>query len=262
MTITLESPDDSGIVSARLWEAGTLGLEEFDLGLRAYFDDSIEPAMVRQLFPTCRVQIEAGVPAVAVREAADRDPILVGKRFVIVPTGRIPLAIDAGMAFGSGRHETTQLCLEALEELVNPGATVFDVGCGSGILALACQKLGAGEVVGADIDEAAIGVARQHVSAPLFVGSADGFPNGRADLVICNITAKVCDRLATDLKRITKEGGRVLISGFTTELRPERFKAEQLRQLNDWECWICDPALIKADPAAMAEGEHARQWWL
>ncbi len=245
-----------------MWDAGTLGIEEFGSALRAYFDDSLELETVKLLLPELEFQVEYKVAPVAVQEAADREAILVGQRFVIIPTGRIPLAVDAGMAFGSGRHETTQLCLEALERLLYPGYTVFDVGCGSGILALACQKLGAAMVVGVDIDEAAVRVARQHFSGPVFVGSADGFPDGRADLVICNITGKVCDWLATDLKRITKSSGLVLISGFTSEQTPKNFAAIKVFRLNDWECWVCNPHSIKADAQEKLAGVHAHEWWL
>lgn len=250
------------MVSARLWDAGTVGIEEFGSSVRAYFEDSLEPEGIKGLFSDFAIQTDAEIAAVRVEEAADREPILVGKRFVIIPASRIPLPMDAGMAFGSGRHETTQLCLEALEEVIRPGHTVFDVGCGSGILALACQKLGAGRVIGSDIDEAAIQVARRHFSGPIFVGSADAFPSGQADVVICNITGKVCDRLAADLKRIAKTGSQVVISGFATELRPVSFSAKRVLKLNDWECWICDQEQIHPEVNGGATGEHVREWWI
>jgi len=179
-----------------------------------------------------------------------------------VPSDLIVLPIDAAMAFGSGRHETTQLCLEALELYVKSGQTVFDVGCGSGILSLAALKLGAGRVVGADIDEAAISVARRHFPGPLFVGSADGFPAGGADIVICNITAKVNDHIAGDLRRITKQGGRILVSGFIANGAPARFQAERIFRLAEWQCWVCDPALVQMETPNRDENIHNKQWWL
>lgn len=250
------------MVSAELWDLGTLGIEETDGGLRAYFDGGATPEMVRRQFSTLAVSIDADIEPIAVQEFPDREPIRVGTRFLIVPADLIVLPIDAAMAFGSGRHETTQLCLEALEQYVKPRHTVFDVGCGSGILALAAQKLGAGQVVGADIDEAAISVARRHFRGSLFVGSADGFPDSGADLVICNITAKVNDHIAGDLRRITKPGGRVILSGFTAAHVPTRMQADQIFRLAEWQCWICDPAFIQDGTPEWDTNHHEKQWWL
>jgi ribosomal protein L11 methyltransferase len=239
-----------------------MGIEETDGGLRAYFDDTATPETVQRRFTNFAVSVDGVVEPIAVHETGNREPIRVGERFLIVPTELIVLPIDAAMAFGSGRHETTQLCLEALEQCVKPGDTVFDVGCGSGILALAAQKLGAAMVVGADIDEAAISVARRHFSGPLFVGSADGFPDTGADLVICNITAKVNDHIAGDLRRIAKPGGRIVLSGFIAASVPARFQAERVFHLAEWQCWICDPSLVQIGTQEWNTNQHEKQWWL
>ncbi len=229
--------------------------------MRAYFEDGTPPQQIQQAFAGFATTINKSVSPVAVQEAADREPIRVGSHFLVVPADLIVLPIDAAMAFGSGRHETTQLCLEALEQYVRPGQTVFDVGCGSGILALAAQKLGAASVIGADIDEAAVGVARRHFPGPLFVGSADGFPSSAADLVLCNITASVNDRIATDLQRIAKPTGRVVISGFTAPNVPTRFQPERILRLGDWQCWICNPGRIADSGAGDDPNIHNERWW-
>ena len=90
-------------------------------------------------------------------------PIEIGKRLVIVPAwiekefpGRLSIRINPGMAFGTGTHPSTQLCLELMEETVQPGMNVIDVGCGSGILSIAAIRLGAGSVLGVDVDPAAM----------------------------------------------------------------------------------------------------------
>jgi ribosomal protein L11 methylase PrmA len=230
-------------------------------GLRAYFEDSTEPETIHHLLDTLTATIETNLPPIAVHEANDSEPMLIGTRFVLVPANRIVLPIDAAMAFGSGRHESTQLCLEALEQYVKPGQTVFDIGCGSGILSLAAQKLGAAVVIGADIDESAISVARRHFSGPLFAGSADGFPSHAADLVLCNISGKVADHLAADLQRIAKPSGLVIIAGFTTQTAPSKFRAQHVISFGDWECCVCNPAditiALEPDP-----NQHEARWWI
>jgi ribosomal protein L11 methyltransferase len=208
-----------------------------------------------------------------VREFTDRDPVFVGVRFVVVPVGqaetqrrlspdRIVLPIDAAVAFGSGRHESTQLCLLALEMVLKPGDSGFDVGCGSGILALAARELGAACVVGVDIDETAIGVARRHFAGSLFVGSANSFRAAAADLVISNITEKVNDRIAGELQRIAKPAGRIVISGFTAQTPPRNFTPEYMLSQGDWQCWICSPAFIQPRGEHTPPDEHEGRWWM
>jgi len=261
-SLFIKSGDDDDLLCAELWDFGTRGIEETADGLLAYFEDSVELAAVRPLLHEREFTVERHLKLVQVEEASDRDPILIGKRFVLVPAHRIVLPIDAAMAFGSGRHETTQLCLQALEEFVRPGQTVFDVGCGSGILALAALKLGAGLVIASDIDEPAIAVARRHFPGPSFVGSADCFPAESADVVISNITGAVDDHIAFDLKRIVKPDGLVIVSGFTGETAPVRFKTEHKLKSGDWECWLCKPADIEGDAPDQDQNCHKSQWWV
>jgi ribosomal protein L11 methyltransferase len=165
------------------------------------------------------------------------------------------------MAFGSGRHETTQLCLEALEKFLQPGQVVYDIGCGSGILSLAAMRLGA-TVIASDIDESALSIARRHFSGPLFVGSADCFPEHSADVVLSNITGAVNDHIAADLKRIAKPGGVIVVSGFTGQTAPLSFRPTHTLSLNDWQCWLCDPANITPAPETADPNHHEPQWWL
>jgi ribosomal protein L11 methyltransferase len=230
--------------------------------LRAFFEDSIDITAISHLLTHQPVIIESNLPPVSVQESNDREPILIGHRFVLVPACRIVLPIDAAMAFGSGRHESTQLCLEAMELYVQPGQTVLDVGCGSGILALAALKLGAKTVIGADIDEPALAVARRHFPGALVAGSSDCFATSSADIVLCNITGSVNDRLARQLKRIVRPGGLVIISGFTTLMAPQCFKPAHTLSLDDWECWICHPHDITPLSDDAEENQHKPQWWL
>jgi ribosomal protein L11 methyltransferase len=144
-------------------------------------------------------------------------PMPVGKRFFLVPEwrddpapeGRFRIQVNPGMAFGTGVHETTQLCLEALEEFVHPGTVVLDVGTGQGILARAARLLGAGTVIACDTDPVAIEIAGMG-----FVGSVDAVRSGSVDLVVANISPEAIVQLAPDFVRVCRVGGTILVSGF------------------------------------------------
>src|ERR1700720_323256 len=126
----------------------------------------------------------------------DRDLLIAelweqGSRFFLVPAwrddpapaGRFRITVNPGMAFGTGVHETTQLCLEALEKYLTPGMTVLDVGTGSGILAEAARLLGARFVYACDTDPVAVQIAGHG-----FVGSVDAIAGASVDLVVANIS--------------------------------------------------------------------------
>jgi len=154
-------------------------------------------------------------------------PIRIGKRFMIKPSwehvdllpGDVVLELDPGMAFGTGTHPTTTLCLRALEDIVKPGQDVFDLGTGSGILAIAAAKLGA-KVEAVDLDSVAIRVAQENVDLNLVSdrvrvmrGDLGTVLTGQADVVIANIIADVILMLLPDLKRILRAEGEFLASG-------------------------------------------------
>src|SRR5207237_5522839 len=126
----------------------------------------------------------------------------------------VVLSLDPGMAVGTGLHPTTQACLHALSRIDVAGARVADVGTGSAILAIACAKRGAREVVGVDIDEVAIreareNVARNGVAVTLAVGSAADL-DGEFDLILANIVAGVLQRIAPDLAAHLGPGGTLV----------------------------------------------------
>jgi ribosomal protein L11 methyltransferase len=171
-------------------------------------------------------------------------PIAIGERLMIVPAwmeidtqGRIPIRIDPGMAFGTGTHPTTQLCLEAIETCftVTPGPkTVIDLGCGSGILAVAAIKLGARHALGVDIDADAIRSAIKNaetnaVNANLEFGlgsldeiKAGAFSLQAAPLVLANILAPVLVRLFDQgLGDLVSPAGKLILSGILAEQTEE-----------------------------------------
>ncbi len=135
------------------------------------------------------------------------------------PPGAAEVVLDPGMAFGTGAHPTTALCLGALGEflLARPGASVLDVGTGSGLLAIAARKLGAGRVVATDDDPTAVAVARENAArnrAEIEVGGAPLLEvPGPFDLVVANILANTLVDLAPALSRQVAPGGRLLLAG-------------------------------------------------
>ena len=153
-------------------------------------------------------------------------PVAIGRRLLIVPPWdetrdpeRVTLVINPGGAFGTGRHETTALCLEAIETLVAPGAQVADVGCGSGVLAIAAAKLGAARVVASDIEAAAIEATRENaeangVASRIVAMESAAPPSGHVfDLVVANIYSDTLVALAAPLAACVGPGGSLVLSG-------------------------------------------------
>jgi ribosomal protein L11 methyltransferase len=159
------------------------------------------------------------------------DPIKVSERLWIVPSwhespdpAAVNLILDPGMAFGTGSHPTTRLCLEWLERNVSEGCTVLDYGCGSGILAIAAARLGAGRVAGVDIDPLAVDAARSNAErngvAALFADSAMPVA-GEYDVVVANILSNPLRVLAPAICAHVRSGGRLALSGILREQAEE-----------------------------------------
>jgi ribosomal protein L11 methyltransferase len=151
-------------------------------------------------------------------------------------------------------HESTRLCLQALEELVQPGMTVVDVGTGSGILAEASIKLGAGRVIACDIDPLSIEVAGRNFKAAgleieLFEGSVQQIDPDIADIAIGNLSPEWLALLAPEWPRITKPGGTILLSGLESQdvarvrqrLEAAGLTIHEIREENQWRAIIALP---------------------
>ena len=158
-------------------------------------------------------------------------PIRISPRLWIVPSWHTPpdsralnIVLDPGLAFGTGTHPSTRLCLRWLESHVHGGDTIVDFGCGSGILAIAALKLGAASAWGIDIDEQALLAARRNAMQnrveAQFVDAADASAEP-AQLVVANILANPLIVLAPLLARLTVSGGRIALSGILAEQADE-----------------------------------------
>jgi ribosomal protein L11 methyltransferase len=167
------------------------------------------------------------------------DPIPISPRLWIVPTwheapddSALNIRLDPGLAFGTGSHPTTRLCLQWLDANIQGGESVLDYGCGSGILAIAAKKLGAAEVWGVDIDPQAVQTARENavmngVNIPFY--TSEQAPTTQARVVVANILTNPLKALAPLLARLTAPGGQIILSGILEQ------QAEDVMQVySDW----------------------------
>ena len=211
--------------------------------------------------------IDKGAGAVSWKAVADEDWAETWKEFfhtekigahtVIKPTweeyeakaGEIVVELDPGAAFGTGQHATTSLCIRALEDLVRPGMTVFDVGTGSGVLAIVAAKLGAKRVEAVDFDPVAVRVARENVRQNgaedvVHTERSDLLKSvaGEADLIIANIIADIIVRLFGEVKGSLAAGGTMLLSGIIEDRLADvveaagrhGFSVEKIEQEKGW----------------------------
>ncbi|GAB1471387.1 50S ribosomal protein L11 methyltransferase [Chloroflexota bacterium] len=244
--------------------------------VRAYLeiDDQLEETRQKIEQSLFYLGMITPVPTPTYKQIADQNwmeawkqhykPILIGKRLLILPAWlenpdpqRIPIKIDPGMAFGTGTHPTTQLCLELMELSADncPLTTVIDVGCGSGILSIAALKLGAGKVLGVDIDIESVKNSRENADAnsvgeELLLGQgsvtevlAGQFESKSAPLVVANILAPVLIRLFdAGLAELIQPDGEIILSGILEHQaesvveagQAKGLKRGEIRQINDW----------------------------
>lgn len=155
-------------------------------------------------------------------------PTKIGEKIVVKPTWEeyeaedtdLIIELDPGMAFGTGTHETTSMCIRELEKYVKPESKIFDIGCGSGILAIAAAKLGAKNVLAVDLDEVAVKVSKENIELNKVEGSVNALHgnlmevvNDKADIVVANIIADIIKILAKDIKQFMKDEAVFISSG-------------------------------------------------
>ena len=181
------------------------------------------------------------------------DPIRVSGRLWIVPSWHVApdpeaivLVLDPGMAFGTGSHPTTRLCLEWLERTVSTDISILDYGCGSGILAIAAAKLGAKEVLGVDIDLQAVSAAKSNAElntvSARFEDSTKEI-KGQFDIVVANILSNPLKALAPAICAHVRPGGRLALSGILTEQSDDLIEAYSpyvaLSVADSRDGWVC-----------------------
>jgi ribosomal protein L11 methyltransferase len=157
------------------------------------------------------------------RSQSQFEPIRISDKLWIVPSwaqapdpGGLNLVLDPGLAFGTGSHPTTRLCLQWLERTIGGGERVLDYGCGSGILAIAALRLGASAALGVDVDPLALPAARANAErnrADARFINTETAPDFQADLVVANILANPLILLAPLLSKYACKGGRIALSG-------------------------------------------------
>lgn len=181
------------------------------------------------------------------------DPIRVSDRLWIVPSWHVApdpeaivLVLDPGMAFGTGSHPTTRLCLEWLERTVSTDISILDYGCGSGILAIAAAKLGAKDVLGVDIDLQAVSAAKSNAElnnvSARFEDSTREI-KGQFDIVVANILSNPLKALAPAICAHVRPGGRLALSGILTEQSDDLIEAYSpyipLSIADSRDGWVC-----------------------
>lgn len=192
--------------------------------------------------------IDIGINKVTISEVNEEEwatawkkyyhPVKISEKFTIVPTWEIytPVSsdeliieLDPGMAFGTGTHPTTVMCIQALERTVQPGDRVIDVGTGSGVLSIAAAMLGAEDVRAYDLDEVAVTSARLNIKLNKVSGKVttsqnnllDGVEENSADVVVANILAEVILRFTDDVARVVKPGGTFIASGIIQQKKDQ-----------------------------------------
>lgn len=187
-------------------------------------------------------------------------PTKIGDKIVVKPMwedynekqGELVIELDPGMAFGTGEHETTRMCIKALEKYVEKDSIVFDVGCGSGILAIAAAKLGAKKAIGVDLDPVAVESAKENIALnnieniEVLYGNLLDVVLGKADIVVANILAEIVCILTEDVSKAINQGGYFISSGIihdrvemvTEKLEECGFEVLKVNKDGEWNCII------------------------
>lgn len=192
-------------------------------------------------------------------------PKKIGQKIVVKPTweeyipneGEKIVELDPGMAFGTGTHETTTMCTRLLEKYVKDESTVYDIGCGSGILSIVAAKLGAKEVTGVDIDEVAYKVSKSNVElnsvkdiVEIKHGNLMDVIGGKADIVVANIIAEIIKLLSKDIGIFMKPEAKFIASGIildkvdevAQELGKNGLKVITIERLGEWAAIVSEKA--------------------
>jgi ribosomal protein L11 methyltransferase len=215
--------------------------------------------------------LDKGLGEVTVTEVYEKDwqdswkkyykPKKVGNKIVVKPSwedyeknaDEIIIELDPGMAFGTGTHETTMMCIQKLEQYLKKDDVVFDVGCGSGILSIAAAKLGAEKVIGVDLDAVSVESSRKNVAmnnveniVQVREGNLFDVIDEKADLIVSNIVAEIITDMTKNIKKYLNKDGIFISSGIILEkldlvkesLESQGFVIVETYDMNDWACIV------------------------
>lgn len=241
-------------------DESVLEIDETKTKIRCYFSEE-EESLAEEIANAVK-----NLASVEITTTDDKDwannwkkyyhPLEIGNHIAIKPTweeyenkDRIVIDIDPGMAFGTGTHETTYLCLEALEQYVEKDDLIFDIGCGTGILGIAAIKLGAEKVLAVDIDDKCIEATEENAKLnntldkmEIYEGNLLDVITSSADIIVSNIIAEIIATMIPELKKHLKGKKTFIASGIITEkihivkdaLEKEGFEILEIREKNGW----------------------------
>ncbi len=277
--VAREAEEMASVLMFDLGTTGVVTIEEAEKSVRlgAYFDGSVEAREIALTIDAefARTGKREMLIEISVSEIADQDwmqkwkegfeAVEIGRRLIVAPSWKLPaeterivIRIDPGMAFGTGTHETTRLCLEAIEKRWR-GDTFLDVGTGTGILAIAAAKLAPrSKITAIDIDPLAVEVARENAeinrasNLDIFAGQPKDCRDRQFDVVAANLTAEVIIDLMDDLVMCMADSGRMILSGILTSLAAnvERRAIEagleiiERREAGEWAAIVARKALM------------------
>lgn len=278
--VAIEDPNDillrkQGPLS---WDFADVNILEYKgkaAAVKAYFNndadiDSIKKYINKKLEEIKEMGIDIGEGKVIDKKVYEEDwannwkkyykPTKIGKSIVVKPIwekykeapDEIVVELDPGMAFGTGTHETTRMCVEALEKYVKPDSMVFDIGTGSGILGITAAKLGAKKVIGVDLDPVAVDSAKGNVkfnnlsNIEILNGDLMNVVKGKADIIVANIIAEIIMVLAEGLKEFMEPDSYFIASGIIKDKKDEvikkletcGFEIVEVNTLGEWVCII------------------------
>lgn len=274
--VAIEDPDDivEGQKNKLNWDFADVNIFEYGAEaavVKGYFNENENIAEIIEYIKekvedlkSCGINVGKGI--VTTNDVFEEDwstswkkyykPLRIGSKIVIKPIWEeietteedLVVELDPGMAFGTGTHETTSMCVELLEKYLTNEDTVFDIGTGSGILSIVASKLGAKDVVGVDLDKVAVASAKENVkfnkieNVEILYGDLVDVIEGKADIVVANIIAEVVVYLTTIIKPYIKEDGYFITSGIIQDrkedvlnaLDKEGFKVIEIFEKGEW----------------------------
>lgn len=278
--VAIEDPED---ITTReqgplTWDFADINILEYKgkaAVVKAYFADEdniadIEKYINEKVEELKSFGIDVGEGKVVVAKIHEEDwannwkkyykPTKIGNNIVIKPmweeymakANEVVVDLDPGMAFGTGTHETTRMCVAALEKYTNKDTVVFDIGTGSGILAIVAAKLGAKHVVGVDLDPVAVDSAKENLklnsldNIEILEGNLLDVVEGKADLVVANILAEIICFVVEDVKKALNKGGIFISSGIIHDrrqmvidkLEENNFEVIEVNKDGEWNCIV------------------------